>query len=263
VARHPQTQTGRGLSRVARRPVIAIPARRSASASALRFRADVAATKLVHAVYEAGGEPFVLHPVVPANISAAELDDLVRSRIAVADAVLLPGGGDLAAHWSGQAVHETLYDVDEDQDAFDLALARVALAQGRALLAICRGSQVVNVARGGTLVQDLTEKLGRDHRPRLHQIAVEPASRLARIVAASVLPVSCYHHQALDRLGAGLIAVAHADDATIEAIELPAHDGWFLGVQWHPEDCADADAKQAALFTALVDAARHGAGRRT
>jgi putative glutamine amidotransferase len=131
------------------------------------------------------------------------------------------------------------------------------------LLAVCRGSQVVNVARGGTLIQDLTEKLGADHRPRVHPIAVHASTRLAHIVDASVLPVSCYHHQALDRLGEGLRAVASAEDGTIEAIELAAHNGWFLGVQWHPEDTAGTDPKQAALFVALVDAARRRGGSRT
>jgi len=86
---------------MARRPRIVIPARFSASASALRYRADVAATKLVHAVYEAGGEPLVLHPVVPPGIDMAALDDVVRDRIGFADGVLLPGGGDLAARWAG------------------------------------------------------------------------------------------------------------------------------------------------------------------
>ncbi|MFF5083260.1 gamma-glutamyl-gamma-aminobutyrate hydrolase family protein [Actinoplanes sp. NPDC000266] len=211
-----------------RRPLIVIPARFSRSASALRFRASVAATRLLEAVFEAGGEPLVLHPA----------DGPVRERIWMAGGVLLPGGGDLAAHWSGQAEHASQYDVDEVQDAFDLALARVALEDRRPLLAICRGVQVVNVARGGDLIQDL----GAAHRG-VHDVTLP---------GKPPLTVSCYHHQGIGRLGEGLRAAAHARDGTIEAVTLDGHDGWFAGVQWHPEDTYEKDLR---LFTALVEAA--------
>ncbi|XVU29310.1 gamma-glutamyl-gamma-aminobutyrate hydrolase family protein [Actinoplanes sp. CA-054009] len=211
-----------------RRPLIVIPARFSRSASALRFRASVAATRLLEAVFEAGGEPLVLHPA----------EGPVRERIGMADGVLLPGGGDLAAHWSGQAEHASQYDVDEVQDAFDLALARVALEDHRPLLAICRGVQVVNVARGGDLIQDLDPA----HRG-VHDVTM---------LGEPPLTVSCYHHQGIGRLGEGLRATAHARDGTIEAVTLDGHDGWFVGVQWHPEDTYEKDLR---LFTALVEAA--------
>lgn len=238
------------------RPIIVIPARFSESASALRHGADVSATKLVQAVWDAGGEPLVLHPVVPDGVVGDELDGLVRARIAIADGVLLPGGGDLAAHWSGQESHETQYDVDETQDAFDLALARVAIEDRVPLLAICRGAQVVNVARGGTLVQDLTETLGADHRHVVHQIQLVPDSPLRSVVSGEQMTISCYHHQGIERLGAGLRASAYADDGTIEAVALGGHGGWYLGVQWHPEDTAEGDPQQAGFFEAHVQAAR-------
>lgn len=244
------------MAEASRRPVVLIPARFSASASALRYRADVTATKLAQAVYDAGGEPLTLHPVVPAGLGAAALDDVVRARIAVADGVLLPGGGDLAAHWSGQEAHASQYDVDDDQDAFDLALARVAVADRIPLLAICRGMQVLNVARSGTLVQDMTETLGADHRHVVHDIKLLDASPLRGILGSDLLRISCYHHQGIAGLGAGLRAVAHADDGTIEAVALDEHDGWCVAVQWHPEDTADTDPRQAALFRAHVAAAR-------
>ena len=237
------------------RPVVVVPARFSASASALRYRADVTATKLVQAVYDAGGEPVVIHPVVPAGLCEEELDDLVRARIRMADAVLLPGGGDLAAHWSGQESHETQYDVDEEQDAFDLALARVALDERIPLLAICRGVQVVNVARGGDLVQDLTETLGANHRHKVHTIELVEESPLRAVVPGDELTISCYHHQGIGTLGRGLRATAFAEDGTIEAVSLDDHASWYLGVQWHPEDTADSDPHQAGLFAALVAAA--------
>jgi len=225
-----------------KRPLIAIPARFSESASALRYRAEVTARALVEAVYDAGGEPLVVHP--------ASGD--VADRLWFADGIVLPGGGDLAAHWSGQDPHETQYDVDEEQDAFDLAIARFALEQGVPLLAICRGNQVVNVARGGDLVQDLGES---DHRHLVHEIKVDAGAALADLTGSSPT-ISCYHHQSLGKLGDGLRAVALSADGVIEAVELEQPNAWYLGIQWHPEDTAANDPQQAALFRALVEAAR-------
>jgi len=234
---------------MSRRPLIAIPARFSASASALRYGADVTARALLDAVYAAGGEPLVVHPVAP----GAEADDAeVAARLWYADGVLLPGGGDLAARWAGQEAHATEYDVDEEQDAFDLAVARHALGSGLPLLAICRGNQVVNVALGGDLIQDLGV---RTHRHVVHEIAVEPDAQLAGILGTTP-SISCYHHQGIGRPGSGLRAVAYSADGVIEAVELASSRGWYLGVQWHPEDTAAADPAQAGLFRALVDAAR-------
>ena len=243
------------------RPHIIIPARFSQSASALRYRAEVNAAKLVTAVYDAGGEPLSMHPDVPAGLDAqrqdpAALDEMVRARIRFADGILLPGGGDLAAHWAGQAPHESQYDVDETQDAFDLALARVALADRIPLLAICRGNQVVNVARGGDLIQDLVEAVGTDHRHLVHSIGIVDDSPLREVVPGHQMTISCYHHQGVGSLGEGLRASAYADDKTIEAVTLDGHDGWYLGLQWHPEDTADTDPQQAGIFRAFVDAAR-------
>lgn len=243
------------------RPIILIPARFSASASALRYRAEVTAAKLVTAVYDAGGEPLSMHPdgasgLDPQLDDPAALDETVRARIGFADGILLPGGGDLAAHWAGQAPHESQYDVDETQDAFDLALARVAIEDRIPLLAICRGNQVVNVARGGDLVQDLVESVGSDHRHLVHTIDIVEDSPLRRVVPGHEMTISCYHHQGVGSLGEGLRASAYAEDKTVEAVTLDDHDGWYLGVQWHPEDTADTDPQQAGIFRAFVAAAR-------
>ena len=121
-----------------RRPLIVIPARFSPGATALRYAAEVTARALVKAVFAAGGEPVVVHPYAP----DLTIDvDAARERIWFADGVLLPGGGDVAARWSGQQPHPTQYGVDEEQDAFDLAVARVALNDHLPLLAICRGTR--------------------------------------------------------------------------------------------------------------------------
>lgn len=239
----------------ANRPLIAIPSRFSTSASALRHRAMVGSRNLIAAVYAAGGDPLLVHPVAPDGV----VDDAeVAARLRWADGILLPGGGDLAAHWFGQRPHPTLYDVDVEQDAFDLAVARVALDAGFPLLAICRGTQVVNVVRGGTLVQDMDEHEGEisHHRNHVHHITVDHGTRAGSILGESV-QVSCYHHQCLAELGDGLVVTARSEEGVVEAVELPSRASWFLGIQWHPEDTWETDPKQVAVLRALVEAARH------
>jgi putative glutamine amidotransferase len=231
------------------RPLIAIPARFSSSAAALRYEAEVAARKLVEAVYAAGGEPLSVHPSAPGG-TVGDAD--VAGRLAFADGVLLPGGGDLHPAYYGGAQHESLYDMDREQDAFDLAVARWSLHTGRPLLAICRGMQVVNVAMGGTLVQDMP----RQHRHVRSELALRPGTAVHHVLGRDIATISCYHHQALDRIGTGLHPTASSEDGVVEAIELTEPGaGWFLGVQWHPEDTAADDPAQQRLFGALVSAA--------
>jgi putative glutamine amidotransferase len=240
---------------MSRSPLIAIPARFSESASAHRFRALTTARALSEGVLRAGGEPLAVHPWAPeGKVSPEE----VGRRLAFADGVLLPGGGDMCPTFYGQdARSEEIYDVDEEQDGFDLATARWALDAGVPLLAVCRGWHVVNVALGGDLEQHMVEP----HRHVVHDIVPEAGSALAGAVG-SVVAVSCFHHQRVSRLGEGLEVSARAADGTIEAAHLPGGTGWFLGVQWHPEDTVATDPAQLALFEALVDASRSRAARR-
>jgi len=227
------------------RPLIAIPARFSATTSALRYAAEVNARALIEAVWRAGGEPVSIHPSDPA-------DTHVAPRLARFDGVLLPGGGDIAPHCYGVAdIHDTVYDVDDLQDAFDIDVARYALEAGIPLLAICRGLQVVNVALGGSLHQDMGGA-DREHRHLLHPVIIRPGTRTAQAVGADKVEASCYHHQRVDRLGDGLTVTATAEDGTIEAVELPTTHGWFTAVQWHPEDTAHSDPAQQNLFDTLV-----------
>lgn len=244
-------QTGRE-----RRPTVVIPARFSEHATVLRHRAEVNAAKLIQSLWAAGGEPITVHPEAPGAVLDDSLVDEVAERFWMADAILLPGGGDVSARWSGQPAHESLYGVDEEQDAFDIALGRWALRDRIPLLAICRGNQIVNVARGGQLVQDMSEATGRDHFGLVHELELDADSPLRRIVVGDRLTVSCYHHQCLSVLGHGLLPAAHAADGTIEAVTIDGHRGWYLGVQWHPEDSAEADPVQASIFSSFVDAAR-------
>ena len=229
------------------RPMIAIPARFSVRASALRYAAEVAARALVEAVWRGGGEPFIMHPADPEG---------VPGRLARCDGVLLPGGGDLTPTSYGVTeAHASLYDVDEEQDRFDLAVAEHSLTAGLPTLAICRGLQVLNAVAGGTLRQHLNP----DHRDLVHHVIVERDSLLAKTCDQQGLTVSCYHHQAIDTLGTGMAITARATDGTVEAVELPDAGSWLLAVQWHPEDTAATDANQQALFNALVKAAAGGA----
>jgi putative glutamine amidotransferase len=231
------------------RPLIAIPARFAASTSALRYAAEVNARALVEAIWRAGGEPATIHPAEPTAAGVA-------ARLARFDGVLLPGGGDLAPYRYGATdTHDSVYDVDDLQDAFDLEVARQSIDLGLPLLAICRGLQVVNTALGGTLHQDMGGP-DREHRHVVHPMAIRRGSLLEQATGAEKVEASCYHHQRVDRTGAGLTITARAADDTVEGLELPGVLGWFAAVQWHPEDTAHEDPAQQGLFDALVGAAR-------
>ncbi len=243
------------------RPLIVIPARFSPSAPVLRYRALVTARALSEAVLRAGGEPLTVHPWWPQGSGPGGPDGAtVADRLGFADGVLLPGGGDLSPSRYGHVdQHDDVYDVDHEQDDFDLAVADWALATGVPLLAICRGTQAVNVVRGGGLEQHMDSP----HRDVVQPVTVTDPELAAMLgvpaggdTGPAAAQVSCYHHQRLDDLGAGLQVAARADDGTVEAIRATDGDGWFLGVQWHPEDTADTDPAQAALFGALVTHAR-------
>lgn len=235
------------------RPLVAIPGRRSAQVQVLRFSGTIMSEAMCEAVWAAGGEPLVLHG--PGSRPDAEIDE----RLARFDAVVLPGGGDLDPACYGQdPVAESEPPVPHDDD-LDLAVVHTVLEVGLPMLAICRGMQVLNVALGGTLVQHLPPG-DVQHRGAVHPVTVERGSRLHEVLWSTRADVSSYHHQAVDRVGAGLTVVARADDGCIEALEHAAGD--VLAVQWHPEDLQATSSTDAALFTDLVErAAKHRADR--
>ena len=223
------------------RPRIAILGRFTESASALRYRGVVSSRALLEAVWAAGGDPVTL--------LAGDTPDALdwASRLAGFDGVLLAGGGDIdPALYGGDAQHESVYDVDAVQDAADLSVAEYCLAQGIPTLAVCRGMHVVNVVRGGTLVVDMPV----NHRHVVQGIRLDEGSA-ALGIAGSDVTISCYHHQAVDRLGEGIQVVARADDGTVEAVVIDA-PGWAVGVQWHPEDTWAADPRQQELMARFV-----------
>jgi putative glutamine amidotransferase len=178
------------------------------------------------------------------------------------DGLMLLGGGDLDPARYGAEPHPEVYGVDPDRDAVEIALVRAAADRGIPTLAICRGIQVVNVAFGETLVQHLPDVPGLVQHgvpgggtPARHTVKVTPDTRLAEAVGRESVECSSHHHQALDRLGDGLVVTSRADDGVIEAVELDG-PGWMVAVQWHPEDTAAEDAAQQALFDALAERAR-------
>lgn len=210
----------------------------------------------LRAVQAAGGVPVLLPP---------QLDDEGRTQLlAGLHGLLLTGGGDLNPALFGEAPHATVYDVAPARDALEIAVTRDALAGRRPILAICRGLQVLNVALGGTLHQDLASNPGTPIRhsqpePRdqpSHTVKLLPGSRLAEVVGADEIDVNSMHHQAVNALGRGLVPVAWASDQIVEGLEMTDPSRLVLGVQWHPEELASHSETSRRLFTALIDAAR-------
>lgn len=191
--------------------------------------------------------------------------ELLRALFDLLDGLLLPGGEDVAPASYGQAQQAWCGRISPERDDVELRLARWAMAGGLPVLAICRGIQVLNVALGGNLHQDIaTEVPGSgkhdwypDHpRDRLsHDVALAPGSRLATLAGTTSLSVNSLHHQALQNVAPGLAVVARAPDRVIEAVEAPDHP-FALGVQWHPEELAANDPRAQRLFDALAEAAK-------
>jgi len=209
----------------------------------------------VRSVEFAGGVPVILAPSGPA---------LHPSLLGRLDGLILTGGVDISPELYGAPAHPTVTRTSPARDEFELALLADALERDLPVLGICRGSQMLNVALGGTLIQDIPsavpEHASHDdpERPRAaiaHRVRVDAGSRLASILGRTDLEVNSFHHQAVDRLGRGLVVTARAEDGVIEGIELPSAR-FVVGVQWHPEAFVKSPEVFGALFSALV-AARH------
>ena len=218
-------------------------------------RAYVNSTYL-HALQQAGGVPVLLPP----QLCGASLARLVRGL----DGLLLTGGGDMDPAAFGETPHPTLYDVAPARDSLEVSAVGTALERRLPVLAICRGVQVLNVALGGSLFQDVataprTEISHSQKEPRdqpSHKVKVLPGSLLAETLGAEDVEVNSMHHQAVKALGAGLTAVAWAPDQIVEGLELADRSRFVLGVQWHPEELVSHSEPARRLFTALVRSAR-------
>jgi putative glutamine amidotransferase len=224
------------------RPVIGIAALRTPKAEGLRRAGIIVPEKIAEAVFRAGGDPVLL----PA------LTDDYRHRLDRVEAVVLPGGRDInprryGASSTGQNMQGPY---DDRQDKVELQLARDVVEAGIPLLAICRGMQILNVALGGTLIDDLPPSTV-NHRSGFHDVTLDSGSAVARAMGCVDPSVSAVHHQAVERLGTGLVASGWAADGCIEAIEHP--DRPILAVQWHPEDDAEDNPIEQALFDSFAD----------
>jgi len=209
----------------------------------------------VKSVEQAGGLAVLLPP--GSAVDAAPL-------LARLDGLLLSGGADVDPALYGQAPHPGLGRVVRERDEFELALCREALQRDVPILAICRGQQVLNVATGGTLIQDIPSLVSGavDHDPQaerwdaVHDVELLQGSRLRAILGRERVAVNSFHHQAADALGAGLVASAHSiPDRVVEGVEDPGRR-FVLGVQWHPEAFWREPHAFGPLFGALVEAAR-------
>lgn len=203
----------------------------------------------IHALHRAGGQEAVLLPVELAPDQAAR-------RLHRFDALLLIGGGDVDPARYGEQPHSSVYGVEPERDGFEIALARAAVERKIPTLAICRGSQVLNVALGGTLTQHLEDEAlpghgdPRTEGPFRHPVRLQRGSRVADAMGVERADCASHHHQGLAKLGDGLAATGWADDGVVEAVE--HEDGWVVGVQWHPEETSGQDPVQQALFDGLV-----------
>ncbi|ASN40388.1 gamma-glutamyl-gamma-aminobutyrate hydrolase family protein [Paeniglutamicibacter terrestris] len=228
----------------ARRPLIGVPGMWSAKVQGMRFAGAAVAVGVLAGIDRAGGEPVVLFP----GSSESAADQLARL-----DGVVIPGGADIDPSRYGREPDEHYWPADyPGQDDYEAGLLQACLDSGIPTLAICRGMQLLNVVHGGTLVGHLVP--GEiQHRGAEHPVTCEPGTLLASVLGHAPVRTSSYHHQAVDRVGAGLRVAARSQDGVVEALEGP--NASLLAVQWHPEDLAEASATDHALFSWVVEAA--------
>ncbi len=232
-----------------RRPIVGITLGDGGETDVHSLRGDY-----LRSLEQAGVVPLAL-PALAASDAALVLDRL--------DGLVLSGGDDVDPALYGQEPHPKLRDVDRRRDDFELALVREAIRRDQPLLAICRGQQVLNVALGGTLVQDIPSELGvvehdspGERTDRRHKVAVAAGSRLRAILERDEIAVNSIHHQAVARLGGGLaVSATSSADGVIEGLELPGAR-FVLAVQWHPESFWNERDSFQRLFDAHAEACR-------
>lgn len=234
-------------------PVVGVIAAEGATQNGLP--ATLVRQSYLSALLRSGAAPLLIPPALKGTMWP-----VVYSRL---DGLLFIGGGDIAPQWYGADDHPARDRTDEPRDAIEIALCRAALEDGKPLLGICRGLQLLNVCRGGTLFADLAEQHDRrirhdypsppwapDH--AAHRVELAEHSRLARIVGKRSLTVNSRHHQGVRETGRGLIPCGWAPDGVVEALEAENHP-FALAVQWHPE-ALTAQPASRRLFRAFVEA---------
>lgn len=233
------------------KPLIGIPTRSQVENDLVRYSALATYTR---ALDLAGGAPVL----IPLNLS----DDTLRALFERLDGLLLQGGVDVHPREYGEEVAPYCGEIDEARDATELRLTRWALEARLPILAICRGIQLLNVAAGGSLYQDIAAQVpnalphphvkGNPYSFRAHAITIEPESHLARALGTMQLEVNSLHHQAVKQVAPGFRVVARAPDGIIEGIEAENAHHFALGVQFHPEWMIDEEPRMANLFRAFI-----------
>lgn len=241
------------------KPIIGITTQTLEAVPGQLPRCWVMSQRYVNVLVAAGAVPWVIPLVACESALRAIYEQL--------DGVFLPGGVDLDPSTYGEDPHALCGPVDRDRDRVELTLVRWATADRKPLLAVCRGVQVVNVAFGGALYQDLGAQhdgaMKHDYFPSqgyprdalTHDVRIVPGTRLAEVLGAPAVRVNSMHHQGIRALAPGLVANAFAPDALTEGVEAPDQP-FLLGVQWHPEELADRDSAMARLFSAFLTASR-------
>lgn len=245
-----------------RRPVVGIPTQTLQSLGGVSSEIPaswVMSQRYILTLTAAGAIPWMI-PLVDEETLRGVYEEL--------DAVFLPGGADIDPLTYGADPHPLCDKTDRERDRVEVSLARWALEEDKPVLGVCRGMQLINVAAGGTLYQDLAEDLPgsikHDYFPYsgkgyardflAHDVDVHEGSRLAQLVGAGPLRVNSMHHQGVRELGRGLVATAEAPDGLIEALEGEHDNAYLFAVQWHPEALTESDARTLRLFDDFIDA---------
>jgi putative glutamine amidotransferase len=238
-------------------PVIGITGYADRSARPPNISTFALSRSYVRAAAAGGGAPVILPPYLERP--------LLRAAFEVIDGLILSGGGDIHPSSFEEEDQGLLWRVDEKRDQAELSLARWALTDDLPVLAICRGIQVLNVASGGTLTQDIPTCVpnalshscvaGRPLPKIAHTVNVAPDTRLASLIGAGQVDVNSAHHQAADVVGDDLVVTARAPDGVIEGLEAADHR-FCIGVQWHPEVMVEHTSLMRRLFEGLIEAAQ-------
>jgi len=234
------------------RPIIGIPARQIEFEGIARF---AMATTYTRALERVGGAPLI----IPLELG----DETLRAIFARLDGLLFAGGVDVHPKEFGEPIETFCGAIETDRDEIELKLARWAIAENKPILGICRGIQLINIAAGGSLYQDIAAQVsGALHHPHIkgnsyghlaHTIEIDPGSRLARAIGATEMRVNSLHHQSLKAVAPGFQIVARAPDGIVEGIE--SRNGAFaVAIQFHPEWMQDDDARVLNLFRDFVNA---------
>ena len=213
----------------------------------------------VSALESAGLVPLIVPPLAS--------EESIRAILSRVDGILLTGGEDVEPSLYGQARSPHCGPSNAARDQTEIALARAAREMRKPLMAICRGPQLLNVALGGTLIQDiptevpgaLAHEVRDDRSERVHSVTIDPGSRAADAIGATEITVNSLHHQSVRDVAPGLVVTARAPDGVIEAIESDSPEWWALAVQWHPEEMNDsAEPWDRGIFRAFADRLAEG-----